>query len=715
MKVIKRFLRPAAWAIVALVAVAGESFAAGAPNLLTYQGRLKEVGQPVTGARDITIQLCDSLTAGNCFTTGVQGVSVVNGLFRTTFTVPSTVALESGPWYIEVIVAGQAFSPREMLSATPYAIYASSAATLSPMAGAQLVQISTTVSIQAKNAAGYSLVLSSGISMPQGTVTAKYFSGSGAYLTGIASNDNTKVLKSGDSMSGGLNIINNALTLTGPGGHVISAGSVTANSLIVGVSTLTVSAGLIGMGTASPQARLDIVSTGAAANVYAQIWRDSGNVAQASMSATGVLYADGSGLRNLPAGFEGVDNSRVLKAGDTMTGQLTLSGSSLTVTGSEGVGITYGLSAGSGSFTTGVTAVSGSFTGLTAGSGTFTDSGSTQYSVMTASGIKVLAGGVRAAFFEGNDVRASSAVLTASGDQVYSLVTSSGINVLAGGVKASFFQGDSLSVGVSTLSVGAGLIGMGTTNPLARLDVVSTGTAANVFAQIWRDSSNVAQASMSATGVIYADGSGLRNLPPGFAGVDSSKVLKTGDTMTGSLVLRDIASAVKIQPASDPAGGTKLLELTDAAGHDVAASGAVTVTGGVTAASFSGDGAALTNITGANITGNIGGQAATVVNGVYTTAANTLTNTSAPVLIKPSAAPSADTKLLDLQGTGAGTTVFSVDEAGDVGAHDVAASGAVTVTGGVTAASFSGDGAALTNITGANITGNIGGQAATVV
>ncbi|HNT97805.1 MAG TPA: hypothetical protein PKK31_06030, partial [Elusimicrobiales bacterium] len=39
---------------------------------------------------------------------------------------------------------------------------------------------------------------------------------------------------------------------------------------------------------------------------------------------------------------------------------------------------------------------------------------------------------------------------------------------------------------------------------LAMLDVVSTGTAANVYAQVWRDSDGVVKASMTADGKLYA-------------------------------------------------------------------------------------------------------------------------------------------------------------------------------------------------------------------
>lgn len=51
-------------------------------------------------------------------------------------------------------------------------------------------------------------------------------------------------------------------------------------------------------------------------------------VAGASVSASG-FFGDGSALTNITA----TDNTKVAKAGDTMTGQLTLAGSTLTITG----------------------------------------------------------------------------------------------------------------------------------------------------------------------------------------------------------------------------------------------------------------------------------------------------------------------------------------------------------------------------------------------
>ena len=103
-----------------------------------------------------------------------------------------------------------------------------------------------------------------------------------------------------------------------------SAPSASNELNIGGVLYGNLSAKTIGISTRAPQAALDVVSTGTASNVYAQIWRDSTGLVVASMTATGVLY---------PA-ISGADDTKVAKTGDTMTGQLTLAGSTLTVTGS---------------------------------------------------------------------------------------------------------------------------------------------------------------------------------------------------------------------------------------------------------------------------------------------------------------------------------------------------------------------------------------------
>lgn len=123
---------------------------AEAPNLLTYQGRLKEAGSPVSGPRQVQVYLCDAETVGTCAGTGEQPVAVTNALFRTTFTVPASVNLNTGSWWLEVrLGAGGTtiLTPRERLSSAPYAVVATSAATLSAPPGAAGVTVSTPVGI----------------------------------------------------------------------------------------------------------------------------------------------------------------------------------------------------------------------------------------------------------------------------------------------------------------------------------------------------------------------------------------------------------------------------------------------------------------------------------------------------------------------------------------------------------------------------------------
>ena len=135
-------------ALLALILSAGAvgSALASSPALLTYQGRVKESGLPVTGVRTVDIFICpdNSVLTASCVDTGAQQVSVTNGLFRTTFTAVG-VAWESGQRYLELHVNTSDFSPRELMSAAPYAVYASSAATLIPNPGDPSVFIASSV------------------------------------------------------------------------------------------------------------------------------------------------------------------------------------------------------------------------------------------------------------------------------------------------------------------------------------------------------------------------------------------------------------------------------------------------------------------------------------------------------------------------------------------------------------------------------------------
>jgi len=151
-----------------------------------YQGRLNISGSPANGIYDFTFQAFDAVTAGNNFggVVAVNAIGVTNGLFTalvdlgaTPFTGPArwlqiTVRTSGGGAYTTLL-------PREQITPTPYAIYSANAGTLGGQSGS-------------------------------------------AY-----------VAKSGDTMTGSLNLPANGLTLAG--------------------NQLVASSGNVGIGTLNPQ------------------------------------------------------------------------------------------------------------------------------------------------------------------------------------------------------------------------------------------------------------------------------------------------------------------------------------------------------------------------------------------------------------------------------------------------------------------------------
>lgn len=106
-----------------------------------------------------------------------------------------------------------------------------------------------------------------------------------------------------------------------------------------------ISAKTIGISTRVPQAALDIVSTGTASNIYAQIWRDGGGVTVASMTSEGKLFADGSALTGIAGGVPAsIDVSTINATGTTPYGGVNITTNTF-VSGRLGVGTTGPLAA----------------------------------------------------------------------------------------------------------------------------------------------------------------------------------------------------------------------------------------------------------------------------------------------------------------------------------------------------------------------------------
>ena len=95
----------------------------------TYQGRLQQNGQPFTGSANLVFKLFDAPTGGNLLgTQTLNGVTVSAGLFTVLLDPNSEFganAFNGQRRWLEVTANGTLLAPRQALTATPYAEFAS--------------------------------------------------------------------------------------------------------------------------------------------------------------------------------------------------------------------------------------------------------------------------------------------------------------------------------------------------------------------------------------------------------------------------------------------------------------------------------------------------------------------------------------------------------------------------------------------------------------
>ncbi|MCX7716155.1 MAG: hypothetical protein N2Z73_01905 [Endomicrobia bacterium] len=95
---------------------------AEAPNKIRYQGRLRYQGQPVSGTRQMEFRIYDQPTGGSpLWSSGNMNVVVSTGIFVVDLQPATAINWAEGQYYLEVVVEGNALTPREEFVSVPYA------------------------------------------------------------------------------------------------------------------------------------------------------------------------------------------------------------------------------------------------------------------------------------------------------------------------------------------------------------------------------------------------------------------------------------------------------------------------------------------------------------------------------------------------------------------------------------------------------------------
>jgi len=327
---------------------------AGPPSGINYQGRYKVNGVPVNSETTFTFELYNVETGGSPIWSATTKITPENGLFNYVLNC-STVDFRNNDAWLQVTAGDTALTPRERLQASAYAFYATSAAYAFNAGSAEIPPSISVSTINATATTPYG-----GINITTNTFVQGRFS----VGPGITSLDDTLTVKGSPPLvDWGTPMTLDATHLTGGrmwrifssgGAAVEGQGKFIIQDRSGGGDRLTIDAsGNVGIGTTTPAAKLDVTgmvrstwafSPGNGTNFQSDryMYDDSANYRTAfssnvyivGYSSAAKYYGDGSGLTGITATVP-----------DTITGPKTFT-SSVTITGAGGLGVTYGIVAG---------------------------------------------------------------------------------------------------------------------------------------------------------------------------------------------------------------------------------------------------------------------------------------------------------------------------------------------------------------------------------
>ncbi|HAH06953.1 MAG TPA: hypothetical protein DCM05_10575, partial [Elusimicrobia bacterium] len=509
--------------VLTLLLIWEQSAWAAAPSVLTYQGRLKEAGLPVQGARTVKVELCTLPAGGVCHEAANQAVAVSSGLFHVNFTVPAAADLGSGVWYVQISVGGTALTPRELLTSSAYAVYASTAGTVVDGAidSAKLAAGAVETAKLATDAVTTAAILSGAVTDP------KIASMSASKLTGALP------ALDGSALTG--------VTATGIQDGAVNSAKLASDAgslLKVTGGIMAIDSGLIGIGTTSPAAgtELHIKSTSSNGDLKIESSDQTAVVVSAVNGSYGNIQTSQGGTNGGPLALQ--------QAGGSVGIGTVNPAAKLDVQGGGGIRIQYG---------------------LTASTASLTGTGNTLFSLQTSSGIQVAAGGVYASFFAGDGRSLSGVVATSIADGAVDsdklaagAVTSSKIGALAvdsSKLSANSVDNEKLVNGavdswkiaadsIQALHLGAGAV------ETAKLAADAVTTAAILSGAV-TDSKIASMSASKLTGALPAlDGSALTGVTAtGIqdGAVDSSKLASSA--VTNAKLASGVVDSIKL--ASD--------------------------------------------------------------------------------------------------------------------------------------------------------------------
>lgn len=169
----------------AMMLLLGAAAATAQPTQFTYQGQLKQSGAPYSGPVAFDCVLWDADSVGNPVgaSLSLPGVNVIDGLFTVQLDFGAGV-FDGGRRWLEISVNGATLTPRQEVTAAPYAMFAArpwvtSGADLSYVAGN--VGIGTASPAQMLSVAGTVQSTSGGFMFPDGSVQSAAATGGGGY------------------------------------------------------------------------------------------------------------------------------------------------------------------------------------------------------------------------------------------------------------------------------------------------------------------------------------------------------------------------------------------------------------------------------------------------------------------------------------------------------------------------------------------------------